>query len=166
MSIKRDLMKEKLFDPKLYNTLFINKEDEERVRREQMAVLAELICDDKHKAQQTDVYNLMKREKKAVDLLIRAIGETKENRKKLVGACWEANIDCDRHLSFFTNIVLTDDLSVAVEALTTIENMSGKTPAEEITACMKKAMESYKTQADTPKGQIIADLIEVLRKWQ
>lgn len=166
MSIKRDLLKEKLFDPKLYNTLFINKEDEERVRREQMDVLAELLCDDKHKGAQTEVYNLLKKEKKAVDLLIRIIGEAQDHKKKLVASCWEANIDVDRYLPFFTDIVLNDDLSIAMEALTTIENMGGKSGAEEIAASLSKAMESYKVQADTPKGQLISDLIEILRKWQ
>ena len=166
MSIKRDLMKEKLFDPKLFNTLYINKADEDNVRAEQMEVLVELLCDPKHKGAQTEVFNLLKREPKAVDLLIKAIGEAKGDKKKLIATCWEANIDVDRHLPFFTDIVLNDDISVSMEALTTIENMSGKSPAEEIASSLSKAMESYKAQANTPKGQLIADLIEVLRKWQ
>jgi len=166
MSIKRDLLKNKLFDTRSYATLYINKEDEERVRNEQMGILIDLICDDKHIGGRTELFNFLKKENKAVDLLIKAIGEAKGNKQKLVAACWEADLDCDRYLPLFTGIVIDDDLPIALEAFTTIENMKGASPVPEIELCIKEAMESYPEHADTPKGQLIADLIEVLRKWQ
>lgn len=166
MGIKRDLLKDKLFDTKLFNTVFINQEDEDRVRREQMGTLIELICDEKHKGSQIELFKFLKKERKAVDLLITAISEAKEDKKKLVAACWEADVDCDRHLPFFTSLVLEEELPIALEALTTIENMKGATPAPEIELCMKEAMETYPQFEASPKGQLIADLIEVLRKWQ
>jgi hypothetical protein len=166
MSIKRDLLKDKLFDTRSYATLYINKEDEERVRNEQMGILIDLICDDRYKSGLIELYAFLKKENKAVDLLIKAISEAKGNKQKLVAACWEADLDVDRHLSLFTGIVIDDDLPIALEAFTTIENMKGASPAPEIELCIKEAMESYPEHADTPKGQLIADLIEVLRKWQ
>lgn len=165
MGIKRDLLKDKLFDAKLYNTVFLNKEDEQRVRKEQMGILVDLLTDEKHKSSQTEVFNLLKKERKAVDLLITAISEAKD-KKKLVAACWEADIDCDRYLPFFTNLVLEEELPVALEAFTTIENMRGTTSPPEIELCMKEAMEIYPEFEASPKGQLIADFIELLRKWQ
>jgi hypothetical protein len=166
MGIKRDLLKDKLFDTRSYATLYINKEDEERVRNEQMGILIDLICDDRYKSGLTELYAFLKKESKAVDLLIKAISEAKGNKQKLVATCWEADLEVDRHLSLFTGIVIDDDLPIALEAFTTIENMKGATPLPEIELCIKEAMESYPEHADTPKGQLIADLIEVLRKWQ
>ncbi len=166
MAIKRDILIDKFFDAKLYNTLFLNKEDEERVRREQMGVLIELICDDKHKGARTELFNFLKKERKAVDLLIKAISEVTRDKKKLIAACWEADLDCDRHLAFFNSLVLDEDLDIAMEALTTIENMKGHSPEPEIELCLKEAMEIYPEYEASPKGQLIADLIEVLRKWQ
>jgi hypothetical protein len=166
MAIKRDILVDKLYDTRLFKTVFINKEEEERVRHEQMDILVELICDDRHKSGRNELYKFLKKESQAVDLLIRAIGEAKADKQKLVAACWEADLDCDRHLSFFTDLVLNEELNVAMEALTTIENMKGHTPAPEIDLCMKEAMEIYPEYEASPKGQLIADLIEVLRKWQ
>src|SRR6185312_2652232 len=166
MSIKRDLLKDKLFDTRSYATLYINKEDEEKVRREQMETLVELICDPRYKGGLTELFNFLKKENKAADLLFKAISVATKDKQKLVAACWEADLDCDKHLTLFTEIVIDDELPVAMEAFTTIENMRGASPAPEIELCIKEAMESYPEHADTPKGQLITDLIEVLRKWQ
>jgi len=166
MAIKRDLLKDKLLDQRSYNTIFINIEDEARVRNEQMEILVELLCDDRHKAGLTEVFNFMKKEKKTVDLLIKAIGEAKGDKKRLVAVCWEAGIDCDRYLPFFTDIVIHDDLVIAMEAFTTIENMSGKSDPKDIEASLAKAGAAYNTEQNETKKHIISDLIEVLRKWQ
>lgn len=166
MALRRDLLKEKLLNPKLFNTVYINIEDEKRERQEQMETLIELLCDERNKGSQTQVFDFLKREKKAVDLLMTAISEAKGDKKKLVATCWEADIDCDRYLTLFTDIVLNDELTIAMEALTTIENMRGHSPQPEIASLLAKAMERYPKEAGTPKGQLINDLIEVLRGWQ
>jgi hypothetical protein len=166
MSIKRDLLKDKLLDSKSYNTIYINLEDEKRVRTEQMEILVDLLCDDRHKGSQTEVFNFLKKEKKAVDLLIRAIGEGKGDKKKLIATCWEAGLDCDRFLPFFTDLVINEDLVNSMEAFTTIENMSGKSDPKDIETSLARAGDAYNKEQNETKKHIIADLIEVLRKWE
>jgi len=163
MSIKRDLLKEKLLNSKSFNTIFLIKEDEEKVRLEQMEILIELLCDDKHKAGKSEVYNFLKKEKKAVDLLIKAISEATSDKKKLLEACWEANLDCTRHLALFTDIILTDKLEVAIEAFTTIENMQHILPAE-AEKSLERIKEAMPRQTDSTKAALIAELTELLRK--
>jgi len=168
MAIKRDLLKDKLLDSKSYNTIFINIEDEERVRKEQMDILVELLCNERNKGSQTEVFNFMKKEPKTVDLLVKAIQESTvvEDRKKLVMASWEAGVDCDRYLSVFTDVAINDTLLISIEALTTIEHMTGKSDPKTIEASINKASAAYTKETDSTKKQLIADLIEVLRKWQ
>ena len=163
MSIKRDLLKDKLLNSKSFNTVFIVREDEERVRQEQMEILIELLCDERHKAGKGEVYNFLKKEKKAVDLLIKAISEAKGDKRTLIAACWEADLDCDRYVSFFTDIVLNDNLAIAIEAFTTIEHMRSIS-AGEAEMLLEKVREAPK-QTDHAKDAIINDLVEVLRKW-
>ena len=165
MSIKRDLLKEKLLNSKSFNTVYINVEDEERTRQEQKEILVELLCDPKHQGARTEVFNFLKKERKAVDLLIKAIAEAKQDKKQLVATCWEADVDCDRYLDFFTDIVLRDDLSVALEAFSTIENMKTISPGiAEMN--FEKVMEAIPKQTDATKEVLLNDLLEVLRKWQ
>ena len=163
MSIKRDLMKDKLFDAKSYNTVYISIEDEQKVRHEQMEILVELLCDPKNKSLQTQVYDLLKKERKAVELLIHALEEAKGDKKRLVAVCWEANIDCNEYIDTFAGIVLKDDFSVAMEALTVIEHMTD-IPATKVIEWVDKVKAAY--SADNPKAPLYMDLIELLRRWE
>jgi len=167
MPLNRDLLKEKLFDPKAFNTVFINIEDENKAKREQMEILIELICDERHKSDRTEVLAFLKKEPQAAGLLMTAIGESKgENRKKLLTACWEADLDCTPHINMFAEIVMKEDFPIAMEALTSIENMHGLITNSQAEELLNRIMEIYPQQADTPKGHLLADLIELLRKWQ
>lgn len=167
MPLNRDLLKNKFLDPKAYNTVYINAEDEVKAQKEQMAILVELICDERHKADKNQVFDFMKTEPKAVDLLMSAIREaTPENKKKLLTACWEAGLDCTPNIDMFAEIVMNDDFPIAMEALTSIENMHGALTTEHAGALLNRVMEIYPSQIDTPKGHLLADLIELLRKWQ
>lgn len=167
MSLNRDLLKNKLLDPKAYNTIFISTEDENKAKKEQMDILIELICDERHKSDRNQVLAFLGKEPKVAELLMTAISEaTPENKKKLLIACWEANLDCTPNINMFTEIVIHDDFPIALEALTTIENMHGTLTAAQAEALLNRIMEVYPSQANTEKGHLLADLIELLRKWQ
>lgn len=167
MPLKRDLLKERLLDPKAYNTVYINIEDENKAKKEQMDILIELICDDRHRSDRTQVLAFLKKEPQAADLLMTAIHEAKpENKKKLLTACWEADLDCTPNIDMFADIVMKDDFPIAMEALTSIENMHGLISTSQAEGLLNRIMEIYPAQADTPKGHLLADLIELLRKWQ
>jgi len=167
MPLKRDLLKDKLFDPKAFNTVFINIADENKAKKEQMDILIELICDERHKSDRNQVLALLKGEPQAADLLMTAISEASpENKRKLLIACWEADLDCTPRIDMFAEIVMKDDFPVAMEALTSIENMHGHITTEHAEKLLNQIMEVYPAQVDSPKGHLLADLIELLRKWQ
>jgi hypothetical protein len=167
MPLNRDLLKEKLLDPKAYNTVYINIEDENKAKKEQMEILIELICDDRHKSDWVQVLAFLKKEPKAAELLMTAISEAGPvDKKKLLTACWEADLDCTPNIDMFADIVMKDDFPIAMEALTSIENMHGLISTSQAETLLNKIMEIYPAQADTPKGHLLADLIELLRKWQ
>jgi len=167
MPVKKDLLKDKFLDPKAYNTVFINHEDEEKAKKELMNILVELICDGRHQSDKNQVYAFLKEEPKAVDLLMTAINEAgPENKRKLLLACWEADLDCTSNIAMFVGIVMKDDFPVAIEALTCIENMHGHISSEKAGELLNQVMGMYSTQIETPKGPLLADLIELLRKWQ
>lgn len=167
MPLKKDLLKDKLFDPKAYNTVYISVEDENKVKKEQMEILVELLCDERHKADRKEVLSFLKKESKAAGLLMTAIKEARpENKRKLLIACWEADIDYTPEIDMFADIAMNDDFPVAMEALTSIENMHGHINEDKVKELLSRIMEIYPAQADTPKGHLLADLIELLRKWQ
>lgn len=167
MPLKRDLLKEKLFDPKAYNTVFISLEDENKVKREQMEILIELLCDDSYKSSKNQVLAFLRKEPRAAELLMSAIKEAApENKKKLLTASWEAGLDCTPQIDMFTDIVMKDGFPVAMEALTVIENMHGDIPKTKAGELLNRIMEIYPAQADTSKGHLLADLVDLLRKWQ
>jgi len=167
MPLKKDMMRDKLFDPKAYNTIFISAADEEKVRKEQQEILVELICDDKHKGDKDDVLHLLKREPKAQELLISAIENTEgDDKRKLLTACWEADIDVTSHIDLFIDSVINDDFPVALEALTSIENLTGKISPEKAEEMLNLVMTTYPLYVDTPKGHLLTDLSEVIAKWR
>ena len=67
-----------------------------------MDILIELICDDRHKSDRSQVLAFLKKEPKAAELLMTAISEAEpENKRKLLIACWEADLDCTPNINMF-----------------------------------------------------------------
>jgi hypothetical protein len=166
MAIKRDLLVDKLFNEKQFNTVYISKVDEENANREQVEMIVELLCDDRHKPSRQGVFNFIKKEPKAVELLMRAITEATADKKKLVAACWEGNLECTPFLTFFTTLVVKENFEVAMEALTVIEHMTGEVRPELAKKLIEEVKEQYKPQADTPKAALLLDLVQLLHRWE
>src|SRR5271166_1938844 len=124
MALKRDLLVTKLLDPRQYSTVYLSKADEDKARNEQVELMVELLCDDTHKSSKQAVYNFIKKEPKAIEIIIQAIMEAKGDKKRLVASCWEGNIDCTAYLPLFADIVIKDEFEVALEALTVVEHMT------------------------------------------
>ncbi|MGP8217016.1 MAG: hypothetical protein ACLQQ4_15720 [Bacteroidia bacterium] len=165
MAIKRDILIDKLFDPRFYKTMYISKADEEKANAEHVEMLVELLCDTRYKASRQEIFNFLKKEPKAVELLLRAIAEAKGDKKVLVAACWESNIDCTPFLPFFTHIVIHDNFEVAMEALTVIEHITGEVNPQQANELIAKVKEGYTAQSETPKAALLLDLVELLRRW-
>jgi len=96
---------------------------------------------------------------------MRAIAEAKGDKKALVAACWESNIDCTRFLSFFVLIVIQESFEVALEALTVIEQITGEVTPEKATELIAKVKAGYAAQAETPKAALLLDCVELLSRW-
>jgi hypothetical protein len=167
MPLKIELQKEKLLDPKAYNTVFISLEDEYKAKKEQLGTLVELLCDDRHKADRNEILALLKREPKAKELLISAIAESKgEDKRKLLIAFWEADLECAPYIDFFTDIVIKDEFPVALEALTSIENTQEIIGPEKAEELLNRVITTYPLYVDTPKGHLLSDLSEVIGRWR
>jgi hypothetical protein len=166
MAIKRDLLVDKLFDPKQFTTLYIRKEDEIKAEKDQIETITELLCDPKHKAARGEIFHFLKKEPRSVDVLIKAIAEAKEDKKTLTAVCWEADLDCARHLAFFTNMIMNENFEVALEAFTVIEHITGEIAPQLATDLIAKVKEAYKAQSDTPKATLLVDTVELLHRWE
>jgi hypothetical protein len=166
MAIKRDLLVDKLFNEKQYNTLYISKVDEENAQKEQVETMVELLCDDRHKASRQGVLNFIKKEPKALEILMRAIIEATSDKKTLVAACWEGNIECTPFLTFFATLVVKENFEVAMEALTVIEHMTGEVKPELAKKLIEEVKAQYKPQAETSKAALLLDLVQLLHRWE
>jgi len=166
MAIKRDLLVDKLFDPRQYTTLYISKEDEIKAENDQVDTITELLCDPKHKGARGEIFNFLKKEPRAVDVLIKAIALAKGDKRTLTAVCWEADLDCARHLSFFVNMVINDSFEEALEAFTVIENITGQITPQLATDLITKVKEAYKAQSDSPKATLLVDTVELLHRWE
>lgn len=81
MAVKRDLLVDKLLNQKQYNTVYISKADEDKAHQDQVETMTELLCDDRHKAGKQAVFNFIKKEPKAVEVLIAAISQATADKK-------------------------------------------------------------------------------------
>jgi hypothetical protein len=165
MAIKRDILVDKLFDQRFYKTMYISKADEEKANAEHVDMLVELLCDVRYKSSRQEIFNFLKKEPKAVELLMRGIAEAKGDKKALVAACWESGIDCTRFLPFFALIVIQETFEVALEAITVIEQITGEVTPEQANTLITKVKESYTAQSETPKAALLLDLVELLNRW-
>lgn len=165
MAVKRDLLVDKLLDKKFFNTVYISKADEEKATAEHVELLVELLCDPRHKPARQEIFNFLKKEPKAVELLVRGILSNPKDKKTLIVAVWESNLDASPYVGIFTEIVIRDEFEVAMEALTVIEQMTGEVPAQKATELLKHVQENYAAQANTPKSALLLDLVDLLNRW-
>jgi len=165
MAIKRDILVDKLFDQRFYNTMYISKADEEKANAEHVDMMVELLCDSKYKSSRQEIFNFLKKEPKAVELLMRGIVEAKGDKKALVAACWESNIDCTRFLPLFAEIVIRDNFEIAMEAITVIEQITGDVTPQQANELLAKVKESFTAQSETPKAALLLELVELLNRW-
>jgi len=165
MAIKRELLVDKLIDKKFFNTVYISKADEEKANEDHVEALVELLCDTRYKSSRQEVYAFLKKEPKAVELLMRAIVEATGDKKTLVAACWESNIDFTPFLPFFTEVAINEDFEVTMEALTVIEQITGEVSPQLATQLINKVQAGYAAQANTPKAALLLDLVDLLSRW-
>jgi hypothetical protein len=157
----------KLFDKENYNTIIVGKEEEEaEASIDRIAAVIELLSSKETKDLKHDTLKILQ-EAKGLDLLIKAINKTKNQLVKqyLVAACWEANLDCTKHLSYFVDLALQNDFNVTMEATTVIQEMQGPFDMEELKKNILKIEEGMKTYSKEDKGALLDQLLNVLQTF-
>lgn len=148
---------EKYFDEKQYNTIIVGKDG---AKPASDADLVFVLLDEQAGREERDEALKQLKEQNRPSILMEAIRETSDPAKKakLVAACWETGIDFSSHLLFFTELVCSDDFSVALEAFTVIEQMHPFNSSE-----VKQVLQLVHSKLDSnpPAQSILEDLREL-----
>lgn len=96
-----------------------------------------------------------------VDLI--ASPEQEKHQKELVMACWECGLDFSAYLIFFAELVKNCGYSVALEAITVIDEMHDLTDIQQRT----KAIEILSSPSISTEKQVLtSEILERLRNSQ
>lgn len=100
--------------------------------------------------------------KEAIPYLLKAIKskETVNHRSALIWACTE--FDCSKYLSFFVDIVVSDNYHCAMNALNVIENMKGRLDGNQLKVCKEKVREAIDKNNDVDKTEFLNNLNKYL----
>ncbi len=157
----------KLFDKENYNTLIVGKEEPlEESAKDKVTAVIELLSSKETKELKHDTLKILK-EENALDLLMKAINKSKNQlvKQHLVAACWEADLDCSKQLSYFVDLALHNDFNVTLEATTVIQEMLGPFDTEELKRNIAKIEEGMKTYSKEDKGALLDQLLNVLQTF-
>lgn len=148
--------------PKQYNTLIISGAGSAD-KKEAKEALIQLLVDATNRDMRDAVFKLLKEEASATDLLVDTIKDPRyaQHKGKLIAACWESEKDCSPHLSLFVDLALNEDYSIALEAITVIDNMEGPIEKEALASSLKK-LESAKKKSSPDKSGLLDMLGEIL----
>ncbi|MBK9478577.1 MAG: hypothetical protein IPP56_00590 [Bacteroidetes bacterium] len=160
---------QKLFDEENYKTIVIAKADDDsdaKTSGDKISTLIELISKKETKEFKHDTLKILK-EEQGLPLLLKAINKSKNSQVKqaLVAACWEANLDCTKHLNYFVDLAINSDFLVTLEATTVIQEMLGPFDADELNQAIAKVEEGIKTFCKEDKGALLEQLLNILQTF-
>ena len=164
--IVKELLDEDSFDPKKlfneeeYSTLIIAREGFSKKDNSTADLLEGLL--DKHiTRQESEAIFLKLKESNSVELMVNAIkkAERIEEKTILAAACWESCLDFTNHFLFFTELACHDNLLLALEGLTVVENCEGT--VDENT--LAKALEIAKS-TKSKNQELVTALIENIKQ--
>ena len=164
---KEDL--KKYFDPKEYITKIVGKDDAEEempaVNEDKVNTLIKLITDTANRDIKEQALLTLKKEK-GEELLLVAIAspQAKENRYKLVAACWESEINFSKYLPFFILLALDEDYLVSLEAITVISTMEGPFDKKQVQDGIKK-VKAAKQNISSERVVLLNDLAITLEDF-
>lgn len=155
----------KYFNPEEYITKIVGKEDEEEPSTpgdKKVVDLIDLLTNPANKNVKEETLLTLKKEK-GEELLLIAIAspEAKENKHKLVAACWESEINFSKYLPFFILLSLDKDYLVSLEAITVISTMEGPFTKDHLTDGIKK-VKAAKNETTSEKEVLLNDLVVTL----
>lgn len=145
----------KLFDEEEYSTLIIAREGFSK-KDNTAADLLEGLLEKGITRQESEAIFLKLKESNSVELMVDAIKKAERIDEKtiLAAACWESCLDFTKHFLFFTEIACSDNLLLALEGLTVVENTEGTIDEDTLTKALVIA-QSTKSK----NKELVKDLI-------
>lgn len=162
--IVNELLDENSFDPKKlfneeeYSTLII-KRDGFNKKENNTADLLENLLDKGITRQESEEIFLKLKEANAVDIMVDAVKKAQRTEEKIIlaAACWESCLDFSSHFLFFAELACHDNLQLALEGLTVVENCEGTLDEDTLTKALEIAQNS-KTKNKELQDALIADI--------
>ena len=145
----------KLFDEEEYSTLIIAREGFSK-KDNTAADLLEGLLENGITRQESEAIFLKLKESNSVELMVDAIKKAERIDEKtiLAAACWESCLDFTKHFLFFTEIACSDNLLLALEGLTVVENTEGTIDEDTLTKALVIAQNSK-----SKNKELVKDLI-------
>jgi hypothetical protein len=145
----------KLFDEEEYSTLIIAREGFSK-KDNTAADLLEGLLEKGITRQESEAIFLKLKESNSVELMVDAIKKAERIDEKtiLAAACWESCLDFTKHFLFFTEIACSDNLLLALEGLTVVENTEGTIDEDTLTKALVIAQNSK-----SKNKELVKDLI-------
>jgi hypothetical protein len=130
---------EKLFNEKHYRTMVIDRDGFSKKENTAADLIVDLLDRNISRPEIEDIYTRLK-ELKADRVLIEAISSAKETEDcaKIVCACWETGLDFTAYFSTFVDLACSREYSIAIEALTVLENCEGELSQETLKESIDK----------------------------
>jgi|LakMenE18May11ns_1017448.scaffolds.fasta_scaffold9566895_2 hypothetical protein len=150
----------KLFDEEEYSTLIIAREGFSK-KDNTAADLLEGLLEKGITRQESEAIFLKLKESNSVELMVDAIkkAERVDEKTILAAACWESCLDFTKHFLFFTEIACSDNLLLALEGLTVVENTEGTIDEDTLTKALVIAQGSK-----SKNKELVAALIENIKQ--
>lgn len=145
----------KLFDEEEYSTLIIAREGFSK-KDNTAADLLEGLLEKGITRQESEAIFLKLKESNSVELMVDVIKKAERIDEKtiLAAACWESCLDFTKHFLFFTEIACSDNLLLALEGLTVVENTEGTIDEDTLTKALVIAQNSK-----SKNKELVKDLI-------
>lgn len=151
----------KLFDEKQYSTLIIDREGFNK-KQNDSADLLESLLDPKITRQESEAVFSRLKELNAQKLMVDGIKTASrvEEKIKLTAACWETGLDFSNDVLFFVELACHPDFTLAMEALTVVENLEPESPLthETLTVAL-----NIVTASKSANKELMNDLVETIK---
>lgn len=150
---------QKFFNEEEYSTLIVNREGFSKKDNDIADLIESILDKEVSRAELETIFSKLK-EKNAKKILVDSIKSADKisEKAKLVAACWESGLDFSEDILFFTKLACSSDFSLAMEALTVVEN--SESPIDEET--LSKAIELVQSSESKNKS-ILEDLVSTLK---
>lgn len=137
----------KLFDEAEYNTLIIKRDGFNKIENSSANLIESLVSKSITRSECEDIFIKLKLAN-ASKLLLNSILEAKRMDEKIIltSACWESGLDFTNDFLFFVELTCHDELKLAIEAFTVVENIAGFIADETLNKALDIAQNNNKNR--------------------